>query len=64
MNEGGDNLGQQYMTPEKAIYNNKCDIVIVGRGILKQSDRVQAAINYKNLAYNAYLRRLVAENNN
>ncbi len=55
-------LGQKYTTPEQAIVNNKTDIIIVGRGILKQTDRVSAAIQYKNIAYNAYQSRLQHSN--
>jgi uridine monophosphate synthetase len=61
INETLDGLGQQYTTPEKAICEKKCDIIIVGRGILNAQDQVKTAINYKNLGYNAYLKRL--ENN-
>lgn len=53
-----DNLGQQYITPEKAVLENKSDLVIVGRGVIASEDIEKAAINYKNLAFNAYLQRL------
>ena len=58
INETLDGLGQQYTTPENAIFDKKCDIIIVGRGILNAQDQIKTAINYRNLAYNAYLNRL------
>ncbi len=53
-----DSLGQQYTTPEQAIIEKKCDIIVVGRGILKAEDRVKAAAKYKQIAYDSYLKRI------
>ncbi|CAF0741016.1 unnamed protein product [Brachionus calyciflorus] len=53
-----DNLGQQYTTPEMAILQNKCDVIVVGRGILKSENPAETALKYKNTAYEAYLKRL------
>jgi orotidine-5'-phosphate decarboxylase len=53
-----DSLGQRYTTPEESIGDNKSDIIIVGRGILSEIDRVDSAIEYKKRGYNAYLKRL------
>ena len=54
----GDKLGQQYITPEMSILDQKSDIIIVGRGITDSENRVETTIKYKNAAYNAYLKRI------
>lgn len=51
--EGGDNLKQQYVTPEKAIKNGS-DIIIVGRGIYKAKDPLTEAEKYREVAWNSY----------
>lgn len=56
--ESGDKLGQQYTSPEKAILSNKCDIIVVGRGITSSENPVQAAIDYKKSSYDSYLKRI------
>lgn len=53
-----DNLGQQYTTPEMAIYENKCDLIVVGRGIIKSKDPIEAAMRYQKAAYESYLKRV------
>ncbi|KQK77966.1 uridine 5'-monophosphate synthase [Amazona aestiva] len=40
---GGDNLGQKYLSPKEVIGEKGSDIIIVGRGILSASDRLQEA---------------------
>ena len=55
---GGDNLGQQYVTPKDAILDKKSDVIIVGRGITSASDPVSAALEYKSAAYSAYQQRI------
>lgn len=56
--EKGDSLGQQYTTPEIAIVSNRCDVIIVGRGIMNSEDPVKTAIDYKSAAFDAYLKRI------
>ena len=57
LEEGFDHLGQQYVTPEKAIHKNGSDIIIVGRGILTASDPVAEAKRYRERGWIAYLNR-------
>ena len=52
--EGGDNLGQQYVSPEDAIRLRGADIIIVGRGISKADDPAAAAKLYQDIGYNSY----------
>ncbi len=49
LEEGKDALGQQYVTPERAIQNG-ADIIIVGRGILNAKDPQEAAKAYRKAA--------------
>lgn len=53
----GDDLGQQYNTPD-AVVKNGADIAVVGRGITKAEDPATAAQEYKNLLWNAYVKRI------
>lgn len=50
----GDQLGQQYVTPEEAIIKRGADILIVGRAILDSNDRVQTTDEYQRAGYSAY----------
>jgi orotidine-5'-phosphate decarboxylase len=52
-----DSLGQIYKTPEEAM-KNKCDAIIVGRGIYKSSDPGRAAQTYQKRAWNARLTKV------
>jgi uridine monophosphate synthetase len=54
----GDDLGQQYNTPHKLIFEQGCDIIIVGRGIVRASDRKAEAERYKRAAWTAYEKRI------
>jgi len=54
---GGDTLGQQYLTPEKAIERG-ADIIIVGRGITSNEDPVEAAKRYRDAGFEAYSSRI------
>ncbi|RLW04845.1 hypothetical protein DV515_00005640 [Chloebia gouldiae] len=55
---GGDNLGQKYLSPKEVIGEKGSDIIIVGRGILAVSDRLQAAEKYRKAAWESYISRL------
>ncbi|USP80189.1 uncharacterized protein yc1106_07463 [Curvularia clavata] len=54
----GDALGQQYNTPHKLIFEQGCDIIIVGRGIVRAHDRMSEAERYRKAAWSAYEERI------
>ncbi len=54
MNNTGDQLGQQYVTPRQAIDERGADILIVGRAILDSINRVKTAEEYQQEGYRAY----------
>lgn len=49
-----DTLGQQYRTPRQVIHEDKCDIIIVGRSILKAKDPAEEARRYRREGWTAY----------
>ena len=54
MKENRDELGQQYITPERAIQNHGADVIIVGRGILQAKDPLAEAKKYRDAGWDAY----------
>ncbi|KAM9486903.1 uridine 5'-monophosphate synthase [Clarias gariepinus] len=60
LQSGGDDLGQQYTTPDEVIRSKGSDVIIVGRGILSASDRRQEAEKYRKAGWEAYLSRLAS----
>ena len=56
----GDNLGQNYVTVERAIEERGADIIIVGRGITSCADEktmIEMAKKYKKLAWETFLNK-------
>lgn len=53
--ESGDSMGQQYRTPEEAILKSRCDVIIVGRGIVQAVLPVEAARLYRRRAWDAHI---------
>ena len=53
MNNTGDQLGQQYITPRQAIDARGADVLIVGRAILDSINRVKTAEEYQQEGYRA-----------
>lgn len=58
LNESGDKLGQQYLTPRIVIEERGSDIIIVGRGIYASKDPKGEALKYRTEGWQAYLNRL------
>jgi orotidine-5'-phosphate decarboxylase len=60
----GDAMGQQYKTPRQVVYENGCDVIIVGRGIYGIQGGEQAvkdeAERYRQEGWKAYEERLKA----
>jgi uridine monophosphate synthetase len=59
----GDGKGQQYRTPREVLGKHGCDVVIVGRGIIKARDRPREANRYRREAWKAYEARLGGKQN-
>lgn len=54
LNNTGDQLGQQYVSPRQAIDGRGADILIVGRAILDSLNRVQTAEEYRDECFRVY----------
>lgn len=57
--DGGDKLGQQYVSPEKAILEHGSDIIIPGRGIIQANDPLEMAQKYREAGWESYMKRCV-----
>ena len=53
-----DSCNQTYTNPHQAIFENKTDIIIVGRNITQAEDIVEETIRYKSIGWNSYLLRV------
>jgi orotidine-5'-phosphate decarboxylase len=53
-----DALGQQYISPEKAVCEQGSDVIIVGRGIITAKDPLSEAKKYREQGWQAYRRRI------
>jgi uridine monophosphate synthetase len=51
---GSDELGQQYLTPEKLIKERGTDVLLVGRGIYDAKDPILEARNYRVAGWSSY----------
>ncbi|XP_017772254.1 PREDICTED: uridine 5'-monophosphate synthase [Nicrophorus vespilloides] len=58
LGSSGDGLGQQYNTPEAVMLERGADVAVVGRGITKASNPAAAAVEYKKLLWDSYLKRI------
>lgn len=56
--DSGDNLGQQYNTPEYVVIQNGADVAVVGRGVIQATNAEQAAQMYRNRLWTAYCERI------
>ncbi|KAH6915350.1 orotidine-5'-phosphate decarboxylase [Coprinopsis sp. MPI-PUGE-AT-0042] len=59
----GDAMGQQYRTPRQVVFEDGCDVIIVGRGIYGNDPKAVDAITaraerYKKEGWAAYLERI------
>lgn len=60
----GDGMGQQYRTPHQVVFEDECDVIIVGRGIYGKGDDLEViareAARYREAGWTAYEQRLSA----
>ncbi|EFX78014.1 hypothetical protein DAPPUDRAFT_305287 [Daphnia pulex] len=56
--KSGDSKGQQYCSPAEAVLERGADIIIVGRGLIKSSDVVATAENYRSEGWTALTKRI------
>lgn len=57
LQSSSDQLGQQYKTPEDVVRSG-ADLVVVGRGITEEKDQLSAVLNYKNVLWKTYEKRI------
>jgi len=57
LERGSDDMGQQYITIEEAVYGG-ADCIIVGRGVVKADKPAEAAKIYRERAWKAYQERI------
>lgn len=58
LEEGGDNLGQKYNTPEYVMKEKGADIAVVGRGIISSKNSAEMAKTYRDRLWAAYMARI------
>ena len=58
LDAGGDNMGQQYNTPEYVMKEKGADIAVVGRGIINSKNPGEMAKTYRDRLWEAYLTRI------
>lgn len=58
LEEGGDELGQQYNTPEHVVGEKGADLCVVGRGILRSKNPQETAKVYRDRLWQAYCDRI------
>lgn len=56
--QGGDNLGQKYNTPENVVKKKGADVAVVGRGIIGSKNPAETARIYRDQLWAAYLARI------
>jgi uridine monophosphate synthetase len=56
--KSGDSKGQQYCSPTEAVLERGADIIVVGRGLIKSSDVVATAENYRSEGWAALNQRI------